>query len=100
MLLITLKICCWKLEVKYWHLFTAVRLSYTFRYYNIRAYVRSYTYAFCPKPNDMISDDEIDRGKPSSVDSGQFLLSPVSGSSSNSSISHNNKVRVYYVRSA
>ena len=74
------------------HLFTAVKLSYTFRYYFIRTYVRSYTYAFCPKPNDMISDHEIDRGKPSFVDSGQFLLSPVLASSSTSSISHNDEV--------
>ena len=53
--------------------------------------------AIRPKPIDMISDDEIDRGKPSSVDSGQFLLSPMSVSSSNSSISHNDEVRAYYV---
>ena len=73
MLLITLKICCWKLEVKYEHLFTAMRLSYTFRYYYIRTYVGSYMYAFCPKPNDMIADDEW-CDFPTIVDSSCFLL--------------------------
>ena len=52
-----------------------VHSNKAFLYFSVLlyTYVRSYTYALCPKPNDMIADDEW-CDFPMIVDSSCFLL--------------------------